>query len=553
MKVEQIMSMQKLGLMYLRKHGMISTLKRVKEIYINPKKKFSAKTLRISANTRKMQQNYSFEIHPCFLILVTKNTHCMAGDRTLTSIQAQTYQNWKVCDLDTGLEVWEIEKKIESENWDYICVVRDGDELHESALFSLTMELNESVYDMLYSDEIVDKKQPLFKPDYSPVTINGMNYIGGLFAVSRKVWKNAGIPSYSCSDPDYYDFVLRCCDISENVKHIPQILYYREPHKIDAEEQRKNIVKGKRVLEEHLKRRKIRGTVEPLSRYMTYRIRYDIEKKEKVSILIPNKDHIDELKMCIQSIMEKTTYPNYEIIIIENNSQEEETFSYYESLSSQYDNMKIVYWKKEFNYSAINNFGASYAEGNYLILLNNDITIITPGWMEELLMFAQNPEVGAVGAMLYYPDDTIQHAGVILGIGGIAGHSHKGAKRGECGYANRLLVAQNVSCVTAACLMVRKSVFEQVNGLDENLAVAFNDVDFCMKVRQEGYLNIFTPFCELYHYESKSRGKETSFAKMERFQKEINEFQGKWAKELDKGDPYYNENLTLAREDFSYK
>ena len=269
--------------------------------------------------------------------------------------------------------------------------------------------------------------------------------------------------------------------------------------------------------------------------------------------MIPNMDHADTLRTCISSILEKTTYKNFEIVIIENNSKKEETFAYYDELKTD-PRIQIVTWEGKFNYSAINNFGVrEAATGEYILLLNNDIEVITPDWLQEMLMFAQRPDVGAVGAMLYYPDDTIQHAGVILGIGGVAGHAHKYFPRGDFGYMSRATIAQDLSVVTAACMLLPRHVWQEIGGLDETFEVAFNDVDMCMRIRKAGYLIVWTPFAELYHYESKSRGAEDTPEKRKRFEGEVRRFQERWGRELAAGDPYYNPNLTLVREDFSAK
>ncbi|MCM1237678.1 MAG: glycosyltransferase family 2 protein, partial [Ruminococcus flavefaciens] len=309
---------------------------------------------------------------------------------------------------------------------------------------------------------------------------------------------------------------------------------------------------AKKALKEHLHRIGLEGDVVDAPIPSVYKIQYQIVGKPLISILIPNKDHIDDLSKCINSIFEKSTYNNFEIIVIENNSEAAQTFEYYSELEKN-DKIRIVKWEGEFNYSAINNFGFSFAKGEYILFLNNDMEVITPDWLQEMLMFAQRKDVGAVGAKLYYPDDTVQHAGVIIGIGGVAGHSHKYFKRSDCGYSSRLPLAQNLSAVTAACMMTRKDVFENVGGLDEDFKIAFNDVDLCMRIRKAGYLIVFTPFAELYHYESKSRGLEDTPEKQVRFNGEIQRFKIKWSTELNKGDPYYNSNLTLDTEDFAVK
>ena len=285
----------------------------------------------------------------------------------------------------------------------------------------------------------------------------------------------------------------------------------------------------------------------------TYHIKYEIDGNPLISVIIPNKDHTDDLDVCLKSLYEKSSYKNFEVIIVENNSTEKETFEYYEKVKQQYENLNVVTWTGIFNYSAINNFGINYAKGEYILLLNNDVEILNDNCLEEMLMFAQRKDVGAVGAKLYYSDDTVQHAGVILGLGGIAGHAHKHFDRHDPGYAARASIAQNLTACTAACLMMRRDVFDEVGGLDESFEVAFNDVDLCMKIREKGYLIVFTPYAELYHYESKSRGNDDTPEKLERFHGEVRRFEMKWQKQLDDGDPYYNPNLTLTRDDFSLK
>ena len=283
--------------------------------------------------------------------------------------------------------------------------------------------------------------------------------------------------------------------------------------------------------------------------------------------MIANKDHQSDLKRCIDSILEKSTYENYEIIVVENNSTTPEIFAYYKELQAAYENgatendrkiRVVTYTPKEgetFNYSRVNNYGVSFATGEYILLLNNDTQVITVNWMEELLMYAQRQDVAAVGAKLYYADKTIQHAGVVLGLGAhrTAGHSHYGQHRDNLGYMGRLCYAQNVSAVTGACLLVKKSLYDEVGGLSEDFAISLNDVDFCLKLREKGFLNVFTPFAELYHFESVSRGLDDQGEKAERYNKESEHFRTKWKEVLAKGDPYYNPNFSLDRSDFALK
>lgn len=510
----------------------------------------------------------------------------------ISSVLNQTYANWELCLADgSDTAHSEVEricqeyikkdkricyKKLEnnggiSENTnaclamatgDYIALFDHDDILHKAALYEVMKAIDEERADLVYTDEVTfhhkpeDAFLPHYKPDYSPDTLRSYNYICHFTVFSRKLYEQIGDFRKEYDGSQDYDFILRLTEKADKIVHVPKLLYYWRAHEESVASQLSakpyTIEAAKKALESHLDRVGLEGTVEDSTVLSTYKINYEIIGEPKISILIPNKDHIDDLDKCIQSILKKSTYDNYEIVIIENNSTEDSTFAYYKSLEEN-EKIKVVYWEREFNYSAINNFGASKATGEYYLLLNNDVEVLTEHWLEELLMFAQRKDVGAVGAMLYYPDDTVQHAGVIVGLGGVAGHSHKYYPRGEWGYSYRLTIAQNLSCVTAACLMVKKSVFDEVEGLDEGFAVAFNDVDFCMKIRKAGYLNVFTPYAELYHYESKSRGLEDTKEKQARFQGEINRFKSKWNKELEQGDPYYNVNLTLAREDFSYR
>jgi GT2 family glycosyltransferase len=311
---------------------------------------------------------------------------------------------------------------------------------------------------------------------------------------------------------------------------------------------------GKNAVLESIRRSGYDAIVESSRAFPTiYRIKYKLKETPKVSIIIPNKDHLEDLRTCIESIIATSTYKNYEIVIVDNGSSDEELLEYYNKITNTYG-VKICHLDIEFNYSKLNNFAIQYADGDYYILLNNDIEIITPEWIEEMLMYAQRDDVGAVGAMLYYPDDTIQHAGVIMRLGAqrIAGHAFHKCHREDVGYMGRLCYSQNVSAVTAACMMIKASVFEEINGFDEGLAVAYNDVDLCAKIRKAGYLIVWTPYAEAYHYESKSRGYEdASEEKRARFEKEVNYFKKKWSSLLENSDPYYNPNFTLDSSDFA--
>ena len=302
---------------------------------------------------------------------------------------------------------------------------------------------------------------------------------------------------------------------------------------------------GQHALEDYYRTLGIKAKVECRDVLGWYKTIYELECEPLISVIIPNKDHCDDLDKCLKSIYAKTTYKNFEIIIVENNSTEEETFKYYEEAEKQYDHLTILTWKDEFNYSAINNFAVQRAKGEYVLFLNNDIEVISPDWMTDMLRYAQRKDVGIVGAKLYYPDNTIQHAGVIMGLGGVAGHIFSGIPRNDYGYGGLAMIVQDMSAVTAACMLMKKSDFESVGGFDEGYKVAFNDVDLCMKIREKDLLIVYTPDVEMFHYESKSRGQEDSSEKLLRFQGEVERFKKRWPEILRDGDPYYNVNLTL--------
>ena len=452
---------------------------------------------------------------------------------------------------------------LEMATGDYIGLFDHDDLLHPAALHEVMRAICEQDADFIYTDENTfhekpeDAFCPHFKPDYAPDTLRSYNYICHFTVFSRELLDEVGNFRREFDGSQDYDMVLRLTEKASKIVHIPEILYFWRAHggstAGDISAKPYTMDAARRALGEHLDRVGLVGEVEDSSIPSTYRIKYTISGCPKVSIVIPNMDHADTLRTCISSILEKTTYENFEIVIIENNSRKEETFAYYDELKTD-PRIQIVTWEGKFNYSAINNFGVrEAATGEYILLLNNDIEVITPDWLQEMLMFAQRSDVGAVGAMLYYPDDTIQHAGVILGIGGVAGHAHKYFPRGDFGYMSRATIAQDLSVVTAACVMLPRTVWDEVGGLDETFEVAFNDVDLCMRIRKAGYLIVWTPYAELYHYESKSRGAEDTPEKKKRFEGEVRRFQARWKSELAAGDPYYNPNLTLVREDFSVK
>ena len=547
-------------------------------------------------NELEKQKKTSFGYRPKISFVVPLYKTPEKYLRRLTeSFQEQTYSNWELCFSDGSgaqspltellkeltakdnrikyvsheepLQISEnTNSAIEIATGDFIAFADHDDELTPNALFECVKAINEKPQTLvIYTDE--DKMsmdghkffQPHFKPDYNPDLLCTVNYICHLFVVSRKVIEKVGGLRSEFDGAQDYDFVLRCVEAvkDEEICHIPKILYHWRCHEDSTAENPESKLyafeAGRRAVQAHYERTGIHAEVFKGEYLGLYRTKFIRDHDPLISIIIPNKDHIDDLKRCMESIEQKSTYKNYEYIIVENNSTDSATFDYYKKLEAENPKVRMVYWDGVFNYSAINNYGASFAKGEYLLLLNNDTEIINPDCLEELLGYCMRKDVGAVGARLYYEDDTIQHAGVVIGFGGIAGHCFVQQKRGTTGYCHRIICAQDYSAVTAACMMVKKSAFDAVGGLSEELAVAFNDIDFCMKLRKAEYLIVYNPYAELYHYESKSRGLEDTPEKVARFNKEIATFEKKWPEILENGDPYYNPNLTLKSQDFSLK
>lgn len=513
----------------------------------------------------------------------------------IESVLNQTYENWELCLADGSDEqhgyVGEmcraygdsriIYRKLtenkgisgntnacyEMSTGEYIGLFDHDDILHPCALYEYVKAINEQGADYLYCDETTFKNSDInkmltmhFKPDFAPDNLRANNYICHFSVFSRKLLQGTELFRTEFDGSQDHDMILRLTDNAGRVVHIPKLLYYWRSHAgsvasgIEAKTYAIDAAKG--AVAAHLRKHGCNNfEIESTKAFETiFRIRYEIKGNPMISIVIANKDHLPDLKRCVSSVLKKSTYDNYEIIIVENNSTEKETFDYYDGLKKEYpDKITIVTYEGAFNYSAVNNLGVSKAAGEYILLLNNDTEVITVNWMEELLMYAQREDVGAVGAKLYYENKTIQHAGVVLGLGAhrTAGHTHYKQPRQNLGYMGRLCYAQNVSAVTGACLMVKKRLYEEAGGLEEAFAVSLNDVDFCLKLRRMGLLNVFTPFAELYHYESISRGLDDTGEKAKRYQEESDLFRKKWKEVLEKGDPYYNPNFSLDRSDFS--
>ena len=451
-------------------------------------------------------------------------------------------------------------------NGDYFALLDHDDTLQKNALYEVVRAINETGADFLYSDEIVlgadlkTLREYHFKPDFSPDTLRGCNYITHFSVFCRDLLQKAGGGERAQFDgAQDYDLILRLTEQAKVVHHIPKVLYFWRSHALstasDISAKPYAIEAGAKAVAAQLQRLGLRGTVAPQEDAPgSYRVTYELTARPLVSVLIPNKDHTDDLRRCLDSLVQKAGYENLELLVVENNSAQPETFAFYEKELPQYPNCRLLTYKGPFNFSAINNFAAREAKGEQLLLLNNDIELLSDGFITELLMYAQRPDVGAVGAKLYYPDDKIQHAGVFIGIGGSAGHSHKGLPRGNKGNLYRLSTAQNMSAVTGACLMVKAELYHKLGGLDEHqFAVSYNDVDFCLRLRQEGYLNVFTPYAEAYHYESKSRGLDTGGPNAQRYQGERQRFCKKYEALILGGDPYYNPHFTLLYENYGYR
>ena len=538
----------------------------------------------------------------------------------LDSVMNQTYQNWELCLADgsdaehayieeickeyaersggrivyrhldhNGGIAYNTNECYKLATGEYIGLFDQDDILHPSVLFEYVKAINGQNADYLYCDETTFKDNDInkmltmhFKPDYAPDNLRANNYICHFSVFSRTLLEGEELFRPAFDGSQDHDMILRLTDRAQHIVHIPRLMYYWRSHEgstaagIEAKPYAIEAAKG--AIAEHLKKHGFSHFQITSTRACAtiFRIRYRICGNPKISIVIPNKDHLSDLKRCVSSIQKNSTWENYEILIVENNSTTPEIKDYYTTLlgcsyeenrqreadgrdggilRSRDGKVSVVTYCGTFNYSAVNNLGVSYAAGDYVLLLNNDTEVITANWMEELLMYAQREDVGAVGAKLYYANKTIQHAGVVIGLGAhrTAGHTHYGVPVQNLGYMGRLCYAQDVSAVTGACLLVKKSLYEELGGLDESFEISLNDVDFCLRLRERGLLNVWTPFAELYHYESVSRGLDDRGEKAERYNRESAHFREKWKQVLSIGDPYYNPNFSLDRSDYALK
>lgn len=551
------------------------------------------------ADERKRQEEARFDKEPVISILVPLyNTPREFLTEMIDSVAYQTYRNWELCladgsDSSHGYVGEYCKKRAEADKrikykklennegisgntnqcfamstGEYIGLFDHDDILHPSVLYEYVKVINEQNADYIYCDETTFHKGSInnmitmhFKPDYAIDNLRANNYICHFSCFKRSLLEGTELFRSKFDGSQDHDMILRLTDKAEKVVHVPKLLYYWRSHAgsvasdINAKSYAIEAARG--AVADHLHTHGFKNFKIASTRAFEtiFRISYEIQGTPKISIIIPNKDHKADLERCVTSILEKTTYDNYEIIIVENNSETEEIKEYYTTLSSN-DRIKVETYDGEFNYSKINNFGVSKAEGEYIVLLNNDTKVISVNWLEEMLMYAQREDVAAVGAKLLYDDKSIQHAGVVIGLGAhrTAGHTHYGKAYDNLGYMGRLCYAQNVTAVTGACLMVKKALFDEVGGLDEDFKISLNDVDLCLKFRKKGYLNVFTPFAELYHFESASRGIDVEDPeKAKRYNEESALFREKWKKELEEGDPYFNPNFSLDRSDYSLK
>lgn len=575
------------------------------------------------AKRRREEETTKFDRDITISILVPLyNTPKKFLTEMIDSVVAQTYLKWELCladgsddahgyvgkiceeyaQLDPRIRYQKLESNegisgntnecYKMATGEYIGLFDHDDILHPSVLYEYMKAICEQDADYIYCDEATFKNGNIdhmitlhFKPDYAIDNLRANNYICHFSVFSRELLEGTELFRSRFDGSQDHDMILRLTSEAKHVVHVPKLLYYWRSHKgsvaSDISAKTYAIEAARGAVADHLTRFGFEHfKIESTRAFETiFRIRYQLTGQPQVSIIIPNKDHLTDLKRCIDSILDKSTYENYDIIVVENNSVTDEIFAYYEEIK-KHPRIQVVTYEGEFNYSKINNYGAQFAQGEYLMLLNNDTQVITVNWIEEMMMYGQREDVGVVGAKLYYEDMTIQHAGIVVGLGAhrTAGHTHYKVNKENVGYMGKLCYAQDVSAVTGACMLVKKALYDELSGLSEEFAVALNDVDFCLRVREKGLLVVFTPFAELYHFESKSRGSDLKLSKKERaklekenaakgnrsadgtamdnssrYNKEAALFRNKWKDILAKGDPYYNVNFSLDRSDYSLK
>ena len=548
---------------------------------------------KVTKEELERQRNTKFEFAPMISIIVaTFNTKEEYLKEMIDSVRNQSYSNWQLCigdgstndsvekyvkehyGDDSRIVFKKLEKNygisgnmngaLELVTGDYVGLFDHDDLLTPDCLYEFVASMQEVHHDCVYSDEdkLNDKtkkfEDPHFKPDFSIDLLCSHNYITHFFVVNMDIVRKVGGMRSEYDGSQDHDFIFRCVEQANSVHHVSKILYHWRMHPLstamDPESKMYCYTSGKKAIESHFKRIGIDATVEMLPRplYGMYHCKYTVKDHPLVSILIPNYNHKDLLKGCIESLMNVNTYSNMEIVIVENNSTEQEIFDYYKELEETYSNVKVIYYEGDFNYSKINNYGVKYTHGEYILFLNNDTKVIEPDSIEDMLGVCQREDVGAVGAKLLYEDDTVQHCGVVVGYHGYATAAFSLIDRNDFGYMGRPRVSWDVSAVTAACLMTKREIFDEVGGFDEDFKVACNDVDLCLKIRNLNKWIVEDVFSVWYHYESKSRGLENTPEKQARFQNEIARFQKKWPEILKNGDPFHNPNFDLDKGPFTY-
>lgn len=553
---------------------------------------------RVKEEELKAQRTKRFPSMPLISIIVPAyHTPELFLRQMIESVQRQSYSNWELCIADAGaheisgaggqtveqivdgymqtdsrIRYRKLEKNfsiaentnlaVKMASGEYLAFLDHDDTIEPDALFEFIKMIDEKKADLIYTDEdkmTSDGKkhyQPHFKPEFNLDLLRSNNYMTHFVCVKRSLALEAGLFDPDMNGAQDYDFLFRCSEKASHIGRIPKILYHwRTSETSTADNPMSKMYAydaGKRAIEGNLKRTGEIGTVEKLPDLGFYRVHYPVQGNPLVSVIIPNKDQSETLKKCVESVL-AAGYSNLEIIIVENNSRERETFDYYRELSKN-DRVHLIRWKKPFNYSAINNYGTRFARGEYFLFLNNDVRgTLSKDWLTEMLGVCQRRDVGAVGAKLYYPDRRVQHAGIVIGIGGIAGAMFVDLPKGRSGYLHKASIMQDMSAVTAACMMMKRKAFEDAGGFTEELAVAFNDVDLCLKAGQKGWRIVYDPFAELIHDESKTRGPEDSPEKVRRFQNEIEYMRVHWLKILKEGDPMYNPNLSLKKWNYSLR
>jgi len=547
-------------------------------------------TFNFTSQKRKVQENYKFSKKTKISIVTPLyNTPEKFLHEMIDSVRMQTYSNWELCladgsdakheyvgeicamhsKEDVRIKYTKLEKNggisynsnqaIKLSTGEYIGLLDHDDILHPAVLFEVMKEICDRDADYIYTDEVIFEENPLTpklmhcKPDFSIDNLRANNYICHFSCFRKKLLDEAGLYNPECDGSQDHDMAIRIAEVSKIISHIPMFLYYWRSHEesvagakgVGAKSYA--IKAAKKAVQDHLDRVGLKGVIEDAisPEASIYRVKYKIKGTPLISIAILSKDNTDNLKRCLGSIFSMSTYKNIEIIIAENNSLKAETFEYYGQLENN-PQIKIITCKGEWNYSKLNNAAVEASYGEFVMLLDNNVEVISPEWIEEMLMFAQRADVGAVGAKLYYPEGKIKHAGYILNSGphGVVEHMFHNSHKNEDGYMGRLRYAQNVSAVSSICMMLRREVFEETHGLDEKLELAYSDVDLCLKIRKKGYLNVFTPFAELYHHETKSDENKYTPEQQTRFLSEVALFKERWKENLKNTDPYYNPNFS---------